>query len=167
MGGHHEQANCQGACLSGVRRKRREPGWKGSGVKEGHKGPGSPATEKELRCGGHRGEEGVQPRGPEKPRDRGTPAARGRSEDVTSGSFRVEGAWQMGQGLRVETPLLAPHLPGVGQPWAPRGFGFTGTCWAQWPVTSRMAMCFCFNGFHLLRLQPRPVPDLGSEVQTI
>lgn len=48
--------------------KQREPRWKGSGTKEGHEGPESPAKRKWLRVWGHKREEGS---GPEVQRNQG------------------------------------------------------------------------------------------------
>lgn len=49
--------------------------------------------------------------------------------------------------------------------WGHSGCRVIGTCWAQWPVTSWMAV-----GFLLLcpptALQPGPVPETGSDAQT-
>ena len=49
--------------------------------------------------------------------------------------------------------------PGAGQLRAFGAFGFTGTRWAQWPVTSQMAWVSCSRGFLPLPLQPRPMPE--------
>lgn len=115
----------------------------------------------------------MQPGGPEKSRDRGIPGVRGsqekpgqvRTEDVTLGSFRVEGALQMGWG----DPLLqAPHHPGVGQLGALRGFRVLGTrvrLSGQSPPG--WLWVSCSHGFHPLLLQPGPMPDMGSDAQTI